>query len=500
MPTMKPIPSRVTAIATVAAAVASQHPSNINELSVNKLHLMEEDKTGEALPIDIAAKDFLQRVTSVQYRDISIMANREFVPDTPSNRTRSHDDTTKPSLQKIPRFRFFIFKGTRQFNKILAMYKPHAMPVDATFETYIVNAFYMRVFKDEDEELKKLNEDEDMWHIILVGHRPLTAEEVENNFCESPWRIIAAASFKPSVRNQRSIYLSWIAVSSEKTALELWGSRRRDDTRAKLFFDGRQFNHCKALGTTMMACVQHICKMISDGRPTPKTKPNRSQAMETIYCQSSDQSLHFYKFGLGMIEMPVTDHIPGWIRDSFIESIKVLPVYLQGKILDIRQHRIMQQMIHHVQLCNPEFTAKWDVRKIKVSEFKIWNDDNIMIPKLLHILGSDGGVGHALTIYNGLIFDSNLEYAVDLTVLNLEFCNGAVYEGIVFGYKFLPKEKQLTKSKKARTKQRDRKRMQCMNNNEEDKNNCGKKRKRTGGRSKAARKRRQVNKETCLET
>jgi hypothetical protein len=164
------------------------------------------------------------------------------------------------------------------------------------------------------------------------------------------------------------------------------------------------------------------------------------------------------------------------------------------------QHRIMQQMIHHVQLCNPEFTAKWDVRKIKVSEFKIWNDDNIMIPKLLHILGSDGGVGHALTIYNGLIFDSNLEYAVDLTVLNLEFCIGAVYEGIVFGYKFLPKEKQLTKSKKARTKKLDRKRMQCMNNNEEDKNNCGKKRKRTGGRSKAARKRRQVNKETCLET
>jgi hypothetical protein len=129
------------------------------------------------------------------------------------------------------------------------------------------------------------------------------------------------------------------------------------------------------------------------------------------------------------------------------------------------------------------------VQKIKVSEFDIWNDENRMNPKLLQILGSDGGVGHALTVYNGMIFDSNLEFAVDLTVLNLEFCIGAVYEGIVYGYMFLQRIEP-TSSKKKRMKQRERSRQQKESMSQEP--SSGKKRKRKSGRGKEARKRRQT--------
>jgi hypothetical protein len=151
------------------------------------------------------------------------------------------------------------------------------------------------------------------------------------------------------------------------------------------------------------------------------------------------------------------------------------------------QHRIMQQLISHIRQSNPDFTSNWDVQKIKNTEFDIWNDDEVLVPKLLQILGSDGGVGHALTIYNGLIFDSNLEYAVDLTRLNLEFCIDAVYEGIVFGYKFLQKKKQ-TKSKKRRGKQRDRVRQQRKLDTE-------KKRKRSEERNNDVRKRQKEDNE-----
>jgi hypothetical protein len=153
------------------------------------------------------------------------------------------------------------------------------------------------------------------------------------------------------------------------------------------------------------------------------------------------------------------------------------------------QHKIMNAMIFHVQQSIHEFTKNWNVQKIKVSEFDIWNDENRMNPKLLQILGSDGGVGHALTVYNGMIFDSNLEFAVDLTVLNLEFCIGAVYDGIVNGYMFLQRIEP-TSSKKKIMKQRERTRQQKESMSQEP--SSGKKRKRKSGRGKEARKRRQT--------
>jgi predicted Rdx family selenoprotein len=83
-----------------------------------------------------------------------------------------------------------------------------------------------------------------------------------------------------------------------------------------------------------------------------------------------------------------------------------------------------------------------------------------------------------------MIFDSNLKFAVDLNSLNLEFCIGAVYEGIILGYEFVQR-KVSTGYKKARDKQRQRRTQQPDEHLNENK------RKRSRGRSKEARKRRQ---------
>jgi hypothetical protein len=314
-----------------------QQLDTTNELSVAKLSMMENDRDGEAVPIDISAKDFLSAVSPVQYRHLQVMANREYIPDTLTNRTRSHaENTTKKSVHREPRFRFFLFKGSKQLNIILETYKPTSIPKDFDMNSFLYE-FYAAIFHDEDTEIQKICDDNEMWHLVLVGYRPLTVEERTSSKKVSLWRIIAAVSFKPSVEDVKCIYLAWLAVSVEKATWELWfpGKPEAAKDPVKLFFDGKQFNDGKGLGTTMMACMQHVCKMIVSGRSSNATQDDVN-VMETIYCQSNEQSLRFYKVGLCMIEQPTTDHFPPWIKDAFIESFFLYSVRLQGRILDLR--------------------------------------------------------------------------------------------------------------------------------------------------------------------
>ena len=72
---------------------------------------------------------------------------------------------------------------------------------------------------------------------------------------------------------------------------------------------------------------------------------------------------------------------------------------------------------------------------------------------LLQLRGADGFVAHAVTVWKGIIFDSNLKYAVRLTQLNLEYCVDAVYLGIFCGYHFSLRtvvSKHISKSKTKR--------------------------------------------------
>jgi hypothetical protein len=60
-----------------------------------------------------------------------------------------------------------------------------------------------------------------------------------------------------------------------------------------------------------------------------------------------------------------------------------------------------------------EFSKFFEITKVDVSTFDIWKispDDNTM--HLLQLRGADGFVAHAVTVCKGMIFDSNLKFAV----------------------------------------------------------------------------------------
>jgi hypothetical protein len=72
--------------------------------------------------------------------------------------------------------------------------------------------FYLKIFPSEKVELYKLLTDEDMWHSVLIGREH---NESKREASASLWKIIAAASFLHT-KDQQTIYLSWLAVSSNK--------------------------------------------------------------------------------------------------------------------------------------------------------------------------------------------------------------------------------------------------------------------------------------------
>jgi hypothetical protein len=119
--------------------------------------------------------------------------------------------------------------------------------------------------------------------------------------------------------------------------------------------------------------------------------------------------------------------------------------------------RIMPALFDYLQQNVVEFNKRWLPQKLDADNFDLWNDAFIEHPKLLQPIGSDGGVGHAVTVMNRLIFDSNLKHALPLNVQNLEFCIGAVYLGILSGYELVPVPERDPSATK-RKKQIDRKR------------------------------------------
>jgi hypothetical protein len=58
---------------------------------------------------------------------------------------------------------------------------------------------------------------------------------------------------------------------------------------------------------------------------------------------------------------------------------------------------------------------------------------------LLQIRGANGFVAHTVTVCNGMIFYSNLKFAVPLNRFNIEYCVNAAYIGIFWGYHIAPR-------------------------------------------------------------
>ena len=119
------------------------------------------------------------------------------------------------------------------------------------------------------------------------------------------------------------------------------------------------------------------------------------------------------------------------------------------------QSRLIQQLAESISSAGDasRFRLEWQLKKLNPQEFDVFiaNKSN---PMLLRLCCSDGSVGHAITVYQGMIFDSNLKYAVDLNKQNLEYCGDAGYLGISFGYECIPIIRNNTPRSKSRVRKK----------------------------------------------
>jgi hypothetical protein len=127
---------------------------------------------------------------------------------------------------------------------------------------------------------------------------------------------------------------------------------------------------------------------------------------------------------------------------NWLKSLIKFPAHIEQYGREYIAHRSHNQSKIIQSFCTMlreqhEFSKLFKLTKIVASTFDIWKlsqDDNIMY--LLQLRGADGFVAHAVTVWKGMIFDSNLKYAVRLTQFNLVYCVDAVYLGIFCGYHF----------------------------------------------------------------
>jgi hypothetical protein len=107
------------------------------------------------------------------------------------------------------------------------------------------------------------------------------------------------------------------------------------------------------------------------------------------------------------------------------------------------------KMIHDLQKSRQkEFNRKYQVKKINAKNFDIWDDnaETKQNPKLLQFVGKENNAaGHTVTIFDGIIFDSNQKHSFELNLINLEACIQSSYRGILHGYELVPPPPQQQK-------------------------------------------------------
>jgi hypothetical protein len=143
---------------------------------------------------------------------------------------------------------------------------------------------------------------------------------------------------------------------------------------------------------------------------------------------------------------------------QFHEAAEKIYFFGKRQAHDIRDGLIkIQILIRWIETNLSQITTNFQMRKMEEKTFDIFNDATPNNPKLIKLQGSDGSCSHALCIHNGKIYDSNLDYAVDLNKENLDFCCDAVFQMVFFGYEFCWREKnerKLSGHKKRRKKKK----------------------------------------------
>jgi hypothetical protein len=324
------------------------------------LQRMKSDE--DSNPMDLSMNEVHDNA-GFYYGITACLSSRQF---NPSARLRSDAAaTTETSGERRPRFRYWLAKGCKGFNKIINYYKS-LNEVTATADIdEILFGFYANCFhQNEYVEIEKLKNKEDIWHLAFVGYKNL---KVPDN-SESHWTVLAACSFTP-LQDQKHIYLQWIAVDKNVAEWNDWNNisqHTNKDSDLSKFFDGSHFRYGKGIGMNIVGIIQYICIELAlpvlppnvKQAPTPNTTTLHSSKDISFYtsiiCQSSYEALSFYKAGCGMVEINSTK-VPLEViaSNTYIQSYQLIPVELYGYLWERRSPEIK------TKLCSiPSFIKK----------------------------------------------------------------------------------------------------------------------------------------------
>jgi hypothetical protein len=266
---------------------------------IETIKTISEDKASSVPPFVLSFEE-MKTFTHFNYANLDKMADLKYT--VPSSRTEmttrsaSLEELSKSNNQE-PRFLVWIAKGPQDFQSCLFS----SIDQTNTFQLFLVE-FYKEIFPKEIDEIEKLIDKKDIWHVVVVGLKNNDKNVVKN---APSWEVISAISFKP-LEDNITIYLSWIATCSMNTEKDHWGCTDEDDP----FFNGDPFRCGKGLGSFMISSMQFICK-----------KSTRSRdSYNTILLQSSQQAMGYYRSAAGMHEIPFNE------KSSLVKELRELKI------------------------------------------------------------------------------------------------------------------------------------------------------------------------------
>jgi len=126
------------------------------------------------------------------------------------------------------------------------------------------------------------------------------------------------------------------------------------------------------------------------------------------------------------------------------------------QIIDSTPDKFIGSLVDFVQ--RNKTLNRYVVMKRLPDDYNPFDDAMETKPVIIHLLDMDGSIGHAITIYKKMIFNSKLDHAIVLSAENLNMCCGKDHSfiGIYKGYYMISQSKEcFSKRKRKRKKKRD---------------------------------------------
>jgi hypothetical protein len=303
---------------------------------IEEILAISEDKENTKPPFVLSFED-MKEYTNFNYVNLDKMADLKYT--VPSSRTEmttrsaSVEGLSKSNVHE-PRFQVWIAKGPKDFQSFLFS----SIDQTKTFQLFLLE-FYKEIFPKEHNEIEKLTDKNDIWHVVVIGIKNNDKDITTN---APSWKVISAVSFKP-LEDKATIYLSWIATCSLDTERNHWGCTEEDDP----FFNGDPFRSGKGMGSFMMSSMQYICKK------STKSK----ESYNTIFLQSSQQAMGYYRSAVGMHEIAFNEKLSSikGLIELKIDTPLLSYMHLYGSIKSIRPPNIHEMFFDLKDLMKKSF-------------------------------------------------------------------------------------------------------------------------------------------------